>query len=105
LAGLAKTGSDGQNLLVLGGAGFVGNEVCKRAVRKGYQVTSLSRRGQNPDPSDETLRQVEWIAGDATDLPTVQSLVAKSDCAVPSLAQKAHTTTLPVAPCSTSCRL
>lgn len=35
-------------LLVLGGTGFLGQTVCKRAIAEGYQVTSLSRRGLPP---------------------------------------------------------
>ena len=33
-------------LLVLGGTGFVGREVVKRARQKGFSVVSISRRGK-----------------------------------------------------------
>jgi uncharacterized protein YbjT (DUF2867 family) len=32
-------------VLVLGGTGFVGTEVCKQARQAGYDVVALSRRG------------------------------------------------------------
>jgi uncharacterized protein YbjT (DUF2867 family) len=32
-------------VLVLGGTGFVGTEVCKQALQAGYDVVALSRRG------------------------------------------------------------
>jgi len=71
-----------KRLLVLGGGGFVGSEVCKNAVDCGYTVTSLTRRGENPDPKDARLTQVTWLSGDATDAKTVTSLVNNADAVV-----------------------
>lgn len=72
----------GRGLLVLGGGGFVGSEVCRLAVERGYKVTSLSRRGENPNPKDEKLAAVRWVKGNAADFETVKALVAESDAAV-----------------------
>lgn len=69
-------------LLVIGGNGYVGREVCKNAVQMGYKVTSLSRRGECPDPKDSDLAQVEWRAGNALDKPTVNSMVGEADAVV-----------------------
>lgn len=69
-------------LLVIGGNGFVGREVCKNAVQKGFKVTSVSRRGVCPDPNDEWLSQVEWRAGNALDKSTVNTLVGQADAVV-----------------------
>jgi len=69
-------------LLVIGGNGFVGREVCKYAVQNGFSVTSLSRRGQCPDPEDEILSQVEWQAGNALDKATVDKYVNQADAVV-----------------------
>ena len=66
-------------LLVVGGNGFVGREVCKNAVQAGYEVTSLSRRGENPLPNDEFLSQVTWCAGNALDKATVNKYVGAAD--------------------------
>lgn len=77
LGGATKT-----KLLVIGGNGFVGREVCKYAVQNGYAVTSLSRRGQCPDPQDEILSQVEWQAGNALDQRTVDKYVNDADAVV-----------------------
>ena len=33
------------NLLVIGGNGFVGSTVCRKAVQRGWNVTSLSQSG------------------------------------------------------------
>lgn len=71
-----------RSLLVLGGSGFVGREVCRNAVSQGFRVTSLSRRGQNPEPDSPQLQQVAWISGDATDSSTVNKLVGSADSVV-----------------------
>lgn len=72
----------GKRLLVLGGNGYVGREVCRLAVTRGYTVTSLSRRGQNPEPESKELSAVQWVKGDATDGATVTALVSESDAVV-----------------------
>jgi nucleoside-diphosphate-sugar epimerase len=69
-------------LLVIGGNGFVGREVCKRAVQNGFTVTSLSRRGECPDPNDEFLSQVNWQAGNALDKGTITKAVDSADAVV-----------------------
>ena len=71
-----------QKLLVIGGNGFVGRQVCKAAVQSGLEVTSLSRRGQCPDPNDEYLSQVSWNAGNALDKETVSKYVNEADAVV-----------------------
>lgn len=71
-----------KRLLVIGGNGFVGQEVCKRAVQNGFEVTSLSRRGQCPDPKDEFLSQVYWKAGNALDQATINKYVGAADAVV-----------------------
>ena len=74
--------SQQKNLLVLGGGGFAGAEICRNAVRKGFKVTSLTRRGENPKPDDPDLSMVNWIRGDATDRKTVKKLVDNADAVV-----------------------
>lgn len=69
-------------LLVIGGNGFVGREVCKRAVENGFTVTSLSRRGECPDPNDKLLSQVDWQAGNALDKATINKYVNSADAVV-----------------------
>jgi NADPH:quinone reductase-like Zn-dependent oxidoreductase len=73
----------GTKLLVIGGNGYVGREVCKNAVQLGYAVTSLSRRGECPDANDPFLSQVDWRAGNALDKPTVKAAVGEADAGMP----------------------
>lgn len=84
LGGLSVPGAGGKKkLLVIGGNGFVGREVCKYAVRSGaFSVTSLSRRGECPGQYEEELSQVEWCAGNALDKGTVAKYVGQADAVV-----------------------
>ncbi|XP_024363118.1 uncharacterized protein At1g32220, chloroplastic [Physcomitrium patens] len=52
-----------QKILVLGGSGFVGTEVCKAAILQGISVVSLSRSGR-PSSSAPWADRVTWVAGD-----------------------------------------
>eukprot|EP00978_Attheya_sp_CCMP212_P028691 scaffold99849_cov61-Attheya_sp.AAC.1 len=74
-------------LLVLGGSGFLGQTVSRRAILEGYAVTSLSRRGK-PPPSKkeekskdggtttaELLKAVDYRAGDARDKATIEAIL------------------------------
>lgn len=67
---------------VFGGTGYVGSQVCERLIKRGHQVTALSRRGVNPKPDSKELSQVTWVSGDATDMKTVEGLLKDSDAAV-----------------------
>jgi len=67
---------------VFGGTGYVGSAVCERLIKRGHEVTALSRRGVNPKPDSKELSQVNWVSGDATDMKTVEGLLKYSDAAV-----------------------
>ena len=66
------TESVSYKLLVLGGTGFVGRQVVKRARQKGMSVVSISRRGKLVGETDES---VTWVAGDAAETKTVQAII------------------------------
>ena len=70
---------------MLGGSGFLGRQVCKEAVGRGWEVTSLSRRGANPEPGDVALECVTWVAGDAGDSALLEKLAAEADAFVHSV--------------------
>jgi nucleoside-diphosphate-sugar epimerase len=63
-------GSKG-NILLLGGSGFLGSAIAKRALLEGYDVTSISRRGKQQQrqrsDGDDILDKVNYIQGDARD--------------------------------------
>eukprot|EP00735_Rhodelphis_limneticus_P006531 TRINITY_DN18947_c0_g1::TRINITY_DN18947_c0_g1_i1::g.21600::m.21600 TRINITY_DN18947_c0_g1::TRINITY_DN18947_c0_g1_i1::g.21600 ORF type:complete len:269 (-),score=33.91,sp/Q9FVR6/Y1222_ARATH/36.50/2e-45,NAD_binding_10/PF13460.1/2e-18,Epimerase/PF01370.16/3e-09,NmrA/PF05368.8/1.1e-08,3Beta_HSD/PF01073.14/3.2e-05,3Beta_HSD/PF01073.14/9.6e+02,NAD_binding_4/PF07993.7/20,NAD_binding_4/PF07993.7/0.5,RmlD_sub_bind/PF04321.12/0.4,RmlD_sub_bind/PF04321.12/1.7e+02,RmlD_sub_bind/PF04321.12/3.6e+02,Polysacc_sy len=52
-----------KKILVVGGSGYVGSHICKEAVRRGLQVSSLNRSGK-PQGLGSWADQVEWVKGD-----------------------------------------
>ncbi len=50
-------------ILVTGGNGFIGREVCRRAVEAGHEVVGLARRGR-PSGAAEWMEGVRWVAAD-----------------------------------------
>ena len=76
-----QSSSEGKGkLLVLGGTGFVGSTVAKLALDRGYEVVSLSRRGQPPaDSKIAGQTQVTWVQGDATKAEDVQRVMSEGD--------------------------
>jgi len=59
-----------RRLLVLGGNGYVGSQICDAAVACGkFAVSSLSRSGKpkHPNPHLTNLSAVEWLEGDVLD--------------------------------------
>lgn len=72
-------------ILVLGGTGFLGQTICKRALAEGFQVTSLSRRGLPPLPdetdeeepfgSSSTPLEIDYRQGDARNKASVTNIL------------------------------
>lgn len=50
-------------ILVTGGNGLIGSEVCRVAVQAGHEVTGLARRGR-PGHSAPWAERVRWVAAD-----------------------------------------
>ena len=50
-------------LLVTGGNGFIGGEVCKVAVARGYEVVGVARSGA-PDLDEPWVGEVTWVSAD-----------------------------------------
>jgi uncharacterized protein YbjT (DUF2867 family) len=65
---------------VLGGTGFLGQTVCKRATLEGYAVTSLSRRGlPSPEKSTDNNNPVaiDYRMGDAGKIECISSILSE----------------------------
>lgn len=78
-----------KRLLVLGGSGYVGQNVCHAAVKSGgfAAVHSLNRSGApppgaSPDHLSSSLSQVEWIAGDVFDRVAREDAISEADAVV-----------------------
>jgi nucleoside-diphosphate-sugar epimerase len=75
LTAMSLSGRKKGKLLVLGGTGFLGQTVCKRALLEGYEVTSLSRRGLPPDAAVESSAPVDYRTGDAREKDTIGGIL------------------------------
>ncbi|KAG0245391.1 hypothetical protein BGW41_000018 [Actinomortierella wolfii] len=77
-----------RKLLVVGGTGGVGLQVCKLAVARGWDVVSLSRRGTpsrlDADSKTSTawMDKVNWAKGDSLQPSTYQDLIKDTDAVV-----------------------
>jgi len=75
----SNSSSDGKKgkLLVLGGTGYLGQNVCQRAVLEGYYVVSLSRRGLPPSRSESKVdpAKIDYRQGDARQKESISSIL------------------------------
>jgi NADH dehydrogenase len=66
------------HVLVTGGTGFVGRNLCAELVERGHDVTALSRR-----PNDRTMPEgVETVVGDVEDYESLVDPVSTADAVV-----------------------
>ena len=79
-------------LLVLGGTGYLGQEVCKKAIEQGYSVVTLSRRGtptptsssssSSPPPSSSSSimnMNIDYRKGDARQKESIVQIVQEGN--------------------------
>ncbi|RKF65046.1 Uncharacterized protein GcC1_126007 [Golovinomyces cichoracearum] len=79
-------------LVVCGGNGFLGSRICKYAVARGWDVTSLSRSGEPKwasvtasDTPPIWAHEVRWERADVLKPTTYAPLLKQADCVVHSL--------------------
>jgi NADH dehydrogenase len=66
------------NVLVVGGSGFVGSNLCRELVERGHEVAALSR---DPDEADLPA-EVERISGDVTAYDSIEAAFEGRDAVV-----------------------
>ncbi|KAL2213534.1 NAD dependent epimerase/dehydratase family protein [Sarocladium strictum] len=81
-----------KKLVVCGGNGFLGSRICKYAVARGWDVTSISRSGEpqwenvSASPSPPSwARKVSWERGDILSPSTYAPLLSGADYVVHSM--------------------
>jgi hypothetical protein len=82
--------SSGKNeLIVIGGNGFLGSSVCRRALDSGLSVTSVNRSGLPKQRKNEAwVHKVNWVAADALNvdrLVTPLTMISSYSCSCSSL--------------------
>ena len=84
-----STGAVKKRIVVAGGNGFLGSRICKSAVARGWDVTSISRSGEpswssvtsSPEPPPWS-KQVTWAQGDILKPTTYTSHLQKANAVV-----------------------
>jgi uncharacterized protein len=71
-------------IAVIGATGRLGGAVAEEALRRGHQVTALSR---NPVPT-EALAGAELVSVDVTDIVALTSAIAGQDAVVASVTDR-----------------
>jgi NAD dependent epimerase/dehydratase family len=68
-------------LLVLGGTGYLGQEVCKKALEDGYSVVTLSRRGTPTSPLsvNKNSNNIDYRKGDARQKESIVKIIQEGD--------------------------
>jgi UDP-glucose 4-epimerase len=72
----------GKNILVLGGAGFIGSHLTQRLVQAGAKVRVFSRPGKSVKNIAAVLEQIELIYGDFMDEVILKKAVSDINCVV-----------------------
>lgn len=78
-----------KKIVVIGGTGFLGRQICLAGLNSGYKVTAISRSGV-PDLNDNvlplsTLSQIKWAKGDVFDPTTYTSELEDADAVIHSM--------------------
>ena len=80
-----------KKILITGGAGFIGSNVCLRLIDQGYKITildNLSKQIHGPDPEKtsplyRSVRdKVDFVHGSVTDRNTLKAAVGKQDAII-----------------------
>ncbi|WFD25675.1 hypothetical protein MNAN1_000639 [Malassezia nana] len=80
--------SRARSLLVVGGNGFVGSAVCKQALSRGWNVSSISGSGRpfrtpkGHAPAWTTSERMQWHQADAFEPDTYRALASECDAVV-----------------------
>ena len=69
-------------IVVLGGNGFIGSEVCRIAVNEGHEVVGLSRSGRPEELSEDWLDEVDWVQASVLEPETWREHLQGADAVI-----------------------
>lgn len=73
-------------VLITGANGFVGTEIAKQLIDKGYQVRALKRESSDTSWLGEYQEKIEWVIGDVINIPSIQEAMNDVDYVIHSAA-------------------
>ncbi|PVU94264.1 hypothetical protein BB561_002672 [Smittium simulii] len=71
-------------ILVVGGGGYIGSEICRTALRAGHQVTALCRSGSAKSNNPEN-KEIQWVGCDVFEPETYRKELESCDTVVHSM--------------------
>ncbi|EAS04357.1 NAD-dependent epimerase/dehydratase family protein (macronuclear) [Tetrahymena thermophila SB210] len=71
----------GKNLCLIGGSGYVGSAIAKKAQKLGAQVTCISRRGA-PITRQDWQQNINYVQADVTDPEKISQNLEKADAVI-----------------------
>ncbi len=71
-----------KNILVTGGAGFIGSNLVKRLVKDGYNVSVIDNLLQGNKIAPEVLAQINFVDGDVCNIEDVRRAAAGTDMVI-----------------------
>ncbi len=70
-----------KRLLVIGGNGLIGKAVCRAALKRGWNVTSIARQGA-PSSLPANLQSVTWVKGSVQEAETIRPHLLNNDIVI-----------------------
>lgn len=78
-----------EKLIVFGGSGFIGQEICRLGRALGHEIVSISRSGR-PALDEPWVQGIEWVEGNVCDVPSWQGMLEGAYGIVLSLGPEMH---------------
>ena len=71
-----------RRLVVVGGSGYIGTRIMRKALSQGLRVASVSRTGAPPSDVAQSLPGAEWLTADAQDASSLSRALEGADAVI-----------------------
>jgi len=86
-----------RRLVVVGGSGYIGTRIMRKALAQGLRVASVSRTGVPPSDVAQSLPGAEWLTADAQDASSLSRALEGADAVISTVgAFGSHSTMLEI---------